>query len=100
MKLLRYGLPGREKPAVLGADGKIHDLSGIITDVAGEFLLHEWISKLRDVNVATLPIVQGQPRIGPCVGGVGKFICIGLNYSDHEAGRNGFAGRTGHLHEG
>jgi 2-keto-4-pentenoate hydratase/2-oxohepta-3-ene-1,7-dioic acid hydratase in catechol pathway len=88
MKLLRYGLPGREKPAVLGADGKIHDLSGIITDVAGEFLLHEWISKLRDVNVATLPIVQGQPRIGPCVGGVGKFICIGLNYSDHakEAG--------------
>jgi len=88
MKLLRYGSPGREKPAVLAADGKIHDLSGIITDVAGEFLLQEWIDKLRNLDPSVLPIVQGQTRIGPCVGGVGKFICIGLNYSDHakEAG--------------
>jgi 2-keto-4-pentenoate hydratase/2-oxohepta-3-ene-1,7-dioic acid hydratase in catechol pathway len=88
MKLLRYGSPGREKPAVLAADGKIHDLSGIITDVAGEFLLQEWIDKLRNLDASVLPIVQGQTRIGPCVGGVGKFICIGLNYSDHakEAG--------------
>lgn len=82
MKLLRYGSPGREKPAVLAADG-LHDLSGIITDVAGEFLLPEWIGKLQDSDVSTLPIVQGRPRIGPCVSGVGKFICIGLNYSDH-----------------
>ncbi len=88
MKLLRYGSPGREKPAVLAADGKIHDLSGIITDVAGEFLLQGWIDKLRNLDASVLPIVQGQTRIGPCVGGVGKFICIGLNYSDHakEAG--------------
>jgi 2-keto-4-pentenoate hydratase/2-oxohepta-3-ene-1,7-dioic acid hydratase in catechol pathway len=88
MKLLRYGSPGREKPAVLAADGKIHDLSGIITDVAGEFLLQEWIDKLRNLDASVLPIVQGQTRIGPCVGGVGKLICIGLNYSDHakEAG--------------
>jgi 2-keto-4-pentenoate hydratase/2-oxohepta-3-ene-1,7-dioic acid hydratase in catechol pathway len=88
MKLLRYGSPGQERPAVLGSDGKIHDLSGMITDVAGEFLLTEWIGKLRNTDVSALPIVQGQPRIGPCVGGVGKFICIGLNYSDHakEAG--------------
>ena len=88
MKLLRYGSPGREKPAFLAADGKIHDLSRIITDVAGEFLLQEWIDKLRNLDPSVLPIVQGQTRIGPCVGGVGKFICIGLNYSDHakEAG--------------
>lgn len=88
MKLLRYGSPGREKPAVLAADGKIHDLSGIITDVAGEFLLQEWIDKLRNLDASVLPIVQEQTRIGPCVGGVGKFICIGLNYSGHakEAG--------------
>jgi 2-keto-4-pentenoate hydratase/2-oxohepta-3-ene-1,7-dioic acid hydratase in catechol pathway len=88
MKLLRYGSPGREKPAVLAADGKIRDLSGIITDVAGEFLLQEWIDRLRNLEASVLPIVEGQTRIGPCVGGVGKFICIGLNYSDHakEAG--------------
>jgi len=88
MRLLRHGSPGREKPAVLAADGKIHDLSGIITDVGGEFLLPEWIGKLRNTDVSALPVVQGRPRIGPCVGGVGKFICIGLNYSDHakEAG--------------
>lgn len=88
MKLLRYGPPGREKPAVLAADGKIHDLSRIITDVSGEFLLPEWIGKLLNIDLPALPIVQGRPRIGPCVGSVGKFICIGLNYSDHakEAG--------------
>jgi 2-keto-4-pentenoate hydratase/2-oxohepta-3-ene-1,7-dioic acid hydratase in catechol pathway len=88
MKLLRYGSPGQERPAGLASDGKIHDLSGIITDLAGQFLLPEWIGKLRNTDVSALPIGQGQPRIGPCVDGVGKFICIGLNYSDHakEAG--------------
>jgi 2-keto-4-pentenoate hydratase/2-oxohepta-3-ene-1,7-dioic acid hydratase in catechol pathway len=88
MKLLRYGPPGRERPGILTADGKIRDLSGISPDVAGEFLLPESIEKLRHTDVSLLPVVPGQPRIGPCVGSVGKFICIGLNYSDHakEAG--------------
>jgi 2-keto-4-pentenoate hydratase/2-oxohepta-3-ene-1,7-dioic acid hydratase in catechol pathway len=88
MKLLRYGLPGQEKPGVLAGDDKIHDLSGHITDVGGKFLLPESIEKLLNLNASQLPVVQGDPRIGPCVDGVGKFICIGLNYSDHakEAG--------------
>ena len=88
MKLLRCGPPGQEKPGILAADGSIHDLSGIITDVAGELLLPERIAKLRSIDLSALPIVPGRPRIGPCVGSVGKFICIGLNYSDHakEAG--------------
>ena len=88
MKLLRYGSTGQERPAILAADGKLRDLSGVITDLAGEFLLPESIEKVRHTDVSLLPAVQGQPRIGPCVGKVGKFICIGLNYSDHakEAG--------------
>ncbi|MFZ3339261.1 MAG: fumarylacetoacetate hydrolase family protein [Terriglobales bacterium] len=88
MKLLRYGQSDAEKPAILRADGRIHDLSGIIPDLANDFLLPESIEKLRHTDVSLLPVVQGQPRIGPCVGNVGKFICIGLNYSDHakEAG--------------
>ena len=88
MKLLRYGPSGRERPGILTAEGKIRDLSGIITDLAGEFLLPETIEKLRRTDVSLLPVVPGEPRIGPCVGSVGKFICIGLNYSDHakEAG--------------
>jgi 2-keto-4-pentenoate hydratase/2-oxohepta-3-ene-1,7-dioic acid hydratase in catechol pathway len=88
MKLLRYGSPGQEKPAILAGDGKIRDLSGHITDVGGKFLLPDALEKLLTLNASQLPIVQGEPRIGPCVDGVGKFICIGLNYSDHakEAG--------------
>jgi 2-keto-4-pentenoate hydratase/2-oxohepta-3-ene-1,7-dioic acid hydratase in catechol pathway len=88
MKLLRYGSTGQERPAILAADGKLRDLSGVITDLAGEFLLPESIEKLRKVDPSLLPAVEGQPRIGACVGRVGKFICIGLNYSDHakEAG--------------
>lgn len=88
MKLLRYGSPGQERPAILTVDGKICDLSGIIPDLAGEFLLPESIEKVRHTDVSLLRVVQGLPRIGPCVGRVGKFICIGLNYSDHakEAG--------------
>jgi 2,4-diketo-3-deoxy-L-fuconate hydrolase len=83
MKLLRYGAPGKEKPGVLDADGEIRDLSGMIFDVAGQFLLPPSIEKLRNANLGVLPRVPGKPRIGPCVAGVGKFICIGLNYSDH-----------------
>jgi 2-keto-4-pentenoate hydratase/2-oxohepta-3-ene-1,7-dioic acid hydratase in catechol pathway len=88
MKLLRYGPAGRERPGILTVDGKIRDLSGIIPDLAGDFLLPESLEKLQHEDVSVLPVVQGQPRIGPCVRGVGKFICIGLNYSDHakEAG--------------
>ena len=83
MKLLRYGSPTQEKPGILTADGEIRDLSGIITDLAGESLLPESVEKLRHTDISLLPIVRKQPRIGPCVGSVGKFICIGLNYSDH-----------------
>jgi Fumarylacetoacetate (FAA) hydrolase family len=83
MKLLRYGPPGREKPAVLAADGKVHDWSGIVTDVSGEFLLPGWIGKLLNTDLSARPIVPGRPRIGHGVGSVEKFICIGLNYSDH-----------------
>jgi 2-keto-4-pentenoate hydratase/2-oxohepta-3-ene-1,7-dioic acid hydratase in catechol pathway len=85
MKLLRYGSPGQERPAVLDSDGSIRDLSSVVSDLAGQWLLPESMEKLRNLNVSTLPKVTGQPRIGPCVGGVGKFVCIGLNYSDHAA---------------
>jgi len=85
MKLLRYGTLGAEKPGMLDQDGAIRDLSGVIGDVAGEALHDESIARLRDLNPADLPLVGGNPRIGACVGQVGKFICIGLNYADHAA---------------
>src|SRR6267378_1250427 len=85
MKLLRYGPQGQEKPGILAGDGEIRDLSGIIPDLAGESLLPASIEKVRNTDIARLPKVAGRPRIGACVGGVGKFICIGLNYSDHAA---------------
>ena len=85
MKLLRHGSPGQEKPGLLAADGEIRDLSGIIPDLSGESLLPSSIEKVRNIDISLLPRIAGRPRIGPCVGGVGKFICIGLNYSDHAA---------------
>lgn len=85
MKLLRYGLAGREKPGVLDSEGKIRDLSGIVPDIANQALAPESLAQLRSLNPSNLPVVSGEPRIGPCVGRVGKFICIGLNYSDHAA---------------
>ncbi len=85
MKLLRYGPPGHEKPGLLDAAGDIRDLSGVIPDLAGDVLLPESFKRLRQVDAATLPRVDGTPRLGPCVAGVGKFICVGLNYSDHAA---------------
>jgi len=89
VKLLRYGLPGQEKPGVLDSQGRVRDLSGVIADVAGAALLPESLARLRGVNLDSLPLVAGMPqkdlRLGPCVGSVGKFICIGLNYSDHAA---------------
>lgn len=85
MKLVRYGAPGQERPGVFVADGDIRDLSGIVSDLSDEALLPESIKRLRALDLTKLPRVEGQPRIGPCVGRVAKFICIGLNYSDHAA---------------
>lgn len=85
MKLLRYGKKGQELPALLDSNGGIRDLSGHITDVAGAALSPESIEKLKALDPASLPLIEGNPRLGPCVAQVGKFICIGLNYADHAA---------------
>jgi 2,4-didehydro-3-deoxy-L-rhamnonate hydrolase len=85
MKLVRFGNIGEERPAIVDADGALRDLSGVVGDIAGRTLLPESIAKLRAINPKELPLVAGTPRIGACVGNVGKFICIGLNYSDHAA---------------
>jgi 2-keto-4-pentenoate hydratase/2-oxohepta-3-ene-1,7-dioic acid hydratase in catechol pathway len=85
MKLLRIGDVGEERPAIIGSDGVLRDLSGVVTDIAGAALLPASMDGLRKIDPRDLPPVVGQPRIGPCVGSVGKFVCIGLNYSDHAA---------------
>ncbi|OTG86925.1 ureidoglycolate lyase [Acinetobacter sp. ANC 4558] len=84
MKLLRFGLKGQEKPGVLDSEGKIRDLSSIVSDICGDVLINE-LDKIRETDLSTLPIVQDDVRLGACVGQIGKFICIGLNYSDHAA---------------
>lgn len=83
MKLLRYGARGHEKPGMVDAEGGIRDLSGVIPDVAGHALLPVSLDRLRALDPASLPLVSGSPRIGACVGAVGKFIGVGLNYADH-----------------
>ena len=85
MKLIRYGENKQEKPGIVDGDGNIRDLSGVIADIDGSTITAEGLARLRDLDIATLPVVQGNPRIGACVGNIGKFICIGLNYSDHAA---------------
>ena len=85
MKLLRYGPQGQEKPGLLDAQGQLRDLSGQVADLAGEALGAESLARLRQLDPDNLPLVDGTPRLGPCVGRVGKFICIGLNYADHAA---------------
>ncbi|MCW2271992.1 Ureidoglycolate lyase [compost metagenome] len=85
MKLLRYGDKGAEKPGLLDADQHIRDLSGVITDIAGVALAPESLARLAGLDPHSLPRVPGNPRIGPCVGNIGKFVCIGLNYADHAA---------------
>lgn len=85
MKLLRFGPAGAEKPGLLDKEGRIRDLSGIVDDIAGATLGETGLDRLRGLDPATLPLVDGDPRLGPCVGRVGKFICIGLNYADHAA---------------
>lgn len=88
MKLLRYGEKGSEKPGLLDADNQIRDLSGHVADIAGQVLSPQSLAALGAIDPASLPLVAGQPRIGACVGQVGKFICIGLNYADHAAESN------------
>ncbi|UHS59002.1 fumarylacetoacetate hydrolase family protein [Agrobacterium vaccinii] len=82
MKLLRLGALGAEKPALLADDGTLRDLSGIVSDIAGETLGDEALNRIRTLDPANLPVVSAN-RVGACVGNVGKFICIGLNYADH-----------------
>jgi 2-keto-4-pentenoate hydratase/2-oxohepta-3-ene-1,7-dioic acid hydratase in catechol pathway len=85
MKLLRYGKIGQEKPAILDAEGRIRDLSGVVTDFAGEALGRESLSRIKALDSRSLPVVEGTPRIGPPIGVVPKFLGIGLNYRDHAA---------------
>ena len=85
MKLLRYGPNGQEKPGILDGDGKIRDLSGVVGDIDPSTVTSEGLAKIAAADVSGLPAVDGNPRIGACVGNVGKLICIGLNYSDHAA---------------
>ncbi|WP_149141863.1 fumarylacetoacetate hydrolase family protein [Gemmobacter caeruleus] len=83
MKLVRYGARGAEKPGMLDAAGRLRDLSAHVPDIAGAVLAD--LGRLATLDPETLPLVEGNPRLGACVGGTGKFICIGLNYSDHAA---------------
>jgi 2-keto-4-pentenoate hydratase/2-oxohepta-3-ene-1,7-dioic acid hydratase in catechol pathway len=85
MKLVRYGADGAEKPGLIDANGELRDLSGHVSDIGGADLSDATMARLRALDSATLPKVSGAPRIGPCVGNIGKFLCIGLNYSDHAA---------------
>lgn len=85
MKLLRFGFNGEEKPGIVDADGRVRDLSGIVPDISGAVLSDEGMQAIRDADITTLPIVSADTRLGPCVVGTGKFICIGLNYADHAA---------------
>ena len=83
MKLLRYGEIGREKPGILDANGRIRDLSRVIDDVAGDALGPDGLSRIKELDLGALPLVEGSPRIGAPVGVVPKFLGIGLNYQDH-----------------
>ncbi|MBO6639346.1 MAG: fumarylacetoacetate hydrolase family protein [Roseitalea sp.] len=85
MKLLRVGQPGAERPAILDDRGRPRDLSGVIDDIAGDVLSDEGLARLRALDLQALPELPDTMRIGPCISGVGKFICVGLNYSDHAA---------------
>jgi 2,4-didehydro-3-deoxy-L-rhamnonate hydrolase len=85
LKLLRYGPSGHERPGLLDLEGRIRDLSDVIGDISGEALDPDRLRQLANIDVSTLPVCDASERIGPCVAGVGKFICIGLNYADHAA---------------
>ena len=84
MKLVRYGVKGAEKPGIVDVTGRIRDLSAVVAGINGQVLAHE-LDKIRGLDLETLPLVEEGVRYGACVGNIGKFICIGLNYSDHAA---------------
>jgi 2-keto-4-pentenoate hydratase/2-oxohepta-3-ene-1,7-dioic acid hydratase in catechol pathway len=85
MKLLRHGAPGQERPGMLDGQGRVRDLSTRVADIAGDVLTPAGLARLADIDPGTLPLVEGSVRLGPCVGRVGKMVCVGLNYSDHAA---------------
>lgn len=85
MKIVRYGAEGAEKPGMIDASGQLRDLSGHVDDLSGATLDPAKLAELGKIDASSLPKVDGSPRLGPCVAGTGKFICIGLNYSDHAA---------------
>ena len=85
MKLLRHGLAGAEKPGMVHSDGTLRDLSGVIPDISGDVLSDAGLAALGQIDANALPIVAPDTRLGPCVAGIGKFVCVGLNYSDHAA---------------
>jgi len=85
MKLVRFGQPGREKPGIVDSEGNIRDLSSVVPDIAGETLSPKGLAKIAKAKIDKLPKVRAGARLGPCVGTVGNFIAIGLNYSDHAA---------------
>jgi 2-keto-4-pentenoate hydratase/2-oxohepta-3-ene-1,7-dioic acid hydratase in catechol pathway len=83
MKFLRFGSPGSEKPGLLDADGNIRDLTSVVGDISNQIVGPDGIADIASVDISEFPIVRGNPRLGPCISGVGKFVCIGLNYTDH-----------------
>ena len=83
MKLVRYGEAGAEKPGLIDGNGQLRDLSGHVADITGDTLGDAALQNLRSIDQASLPLVDGDPRLGPCVGQIGKFVCIGLNFTDH-----------------
>lgn len=85
MKLARYGAPGQERPAIIDTEGQLRDLSNVVQDIHPRMLDDESMNYIRSLDPESLPLVEGEPRLGPCVCGVGKFIGVGLNYSDHAA---------------
>ena len=85
MKLLRYGNAGHERPGILDSNGKVRELDSVVSDINGKTLSEESLKKIASLDINSLPLVNEPVRFGPCVNGVGKFICIGLNYADHAA---------------
>jgi 2-keto-4-pentenoate hydratase/2-oxohepta-3-ene-1,7-dioic acid hydratase in catechol pathway len=85
MKLLRYGIAGQERPGILDSNGKVRDLSSVVPDINGAVLSEASLEKIAQLDINSLPLVDEPVRFGPCLSGVGKFICIGLNYADHAA---------------
>ena len=85
MKLLRYGPAGAERPGLLDGNGRIRSLEGVVDDWSGAALSRSQLARVAELDHASLPEVDDDVRIGPCVAGVGKFMCIGLNYADHAA---------------